>query len=209
MLSRRGAPTPACAHTSSTYGAGTEAFKKAQRNFLHSLAAYSVVCYLLQIKDRHNGNILLDTEGHLVHIDFGFMLGIAPGRNWSFETAPFKLTKEMVAVLGGVSSPLFGEFVQLVALGLLAAQRQAEKVVALVEIMMHNSTFPCFQGRDVSRDLQKLRGRFLLHCSTEKTVKAVVKMMRASYKTSGPSATTSSRRSRTASSLKIPSTHSS
>ncbi|EGZ05670.1 phosphatidylinositol 3 and 4-kinase-like protein [Phytophthora sojae] len=170
------------AHFESTYGAGTEAFKKAQRNFLHSLAAYSVVCYLLQIKDRHNGNILLDTEGHLVHIDFGFMLGIAPGRNWSFETAPFKLTKEMVAVLGGVSSPLFGEFVQLVALGLLAAQRQAEKVVALVEIMMHNSTFPCFQGRDVSRDLQKLRGRFLLHCSTEKTVKAVVKMMRASYK---------------------------
>ncbi|KAE9355679.1 hypothetical protein PF008_g3948 [Phytophthora fragariae] len=169
------------AHFDSTYGAG-DAFKKAQRNFLHSLAAYSVVCYLLQIKDRHNGNILLDTEGHLVHIDFGFMLGIAPGGNWSFETAPFKLTKEMVAVLGGVSSPLFGEFVQLVALGLLAAQRQAEKVVALVEIMMHNSTFPCFQGRDVSRDLQKLRGRFLLHCSTEKTVKAVVKMIRASYK---------------------------
>ncbi|KAG2527677.1 hypothetical protein JM16_001540 [Phytophthora kernoviae] len=169
------------AHFESTYGAG-EAFKKAQRNFLHSLAAYSVVCYLLQIKDRHNGNILLDTEGHLVHIDFGFMLGIAPGGNWSFETAPFKLTKEMVTVLGGVSSALFGEFVQLVALGLLAAQTHAEKVVALVEIMMHNSTFPCFQGRDVSRDLQKLRSRFLLHRSTEKTVKTVVKMIRASYK---------------------------
>ncbi|GMF09630.1 unnamed protein product [Phytophthora lilii] len=169
------------AHFESTYGSG-DAFKTAQRNFLHSLAAYSVVCYLLQIKDRHNGNILLDTEGHLVHIDFGFMLGIAPGGNWSFETAPFKLTKEMVTVLGGVSSPLFGEFVQLVALGMLAAQRHAEKVVALVEIMMHNSTFPCFQGRDVSRDLQKLRSRFLLHCSTEKTVKAVVKMVRASYK---------------------------
>ncbi|KAL3666724.1 hypothetical protein V7S43_008347 [Phytophthora oleae] len=169
------------AHFERTYGAG-DAFKKAQRNFLHSLAAYSVVCYLLQIKDRHNGNIMIDTEGHLVHIDFGFMLGIAPGGNWSFETAPFKLTKEMVAVLGGVSSPLFGEFVQLVALGLLAAQRQAERVVGLVEIMMHNSTFPCFLGRDVSRDLQKLRSRFLLRYSTEKTVKAVVKMIRASYK---------------------------
>ncbi|RLN53504.1 hypothetical protein BBJ28_00013643 [Nothophytophthora sp. Chile5] len=169
------------AHFERTYGTG-DALKTAQRSFLHSLAAYSVVCYLLQIKDRHNGNILLDTEGHLVHIDFGFMLGIAPGGNWSFETAPFKLTKEMVAVLGGVSSALFGEFVQLVALGMLAAQRHADKVVALVEIMMHNSTFPCFQGRDVSRDLQKLRGRFLLHCSTEQTVKAVVKMIHASYK---------------------------
>ncbi|POM57803.1 Phosphatidylinositol 3 and 4-kinase-like protein, partial [Phytophthora palmivora] len=169
------------AHFESTYGAGDN-FKKAQRNFLHSLAAYSVVCYLLQIKDRHNGNILLDTEGHLVHIDFGFMLGIAPGGNWSFETAPFKLTKEMVTVLGGVSSPLFGEFVQLLALGLLAAQRHAEKVILLVEIMMHNSTFPCFVGRDVSRDMQKLRSRFLLDYSTEKIVKAVVKMARTSYK---------------------------
>ncbi|KAK1947794.1 Phosphatidylinositol 4-kinase beta [Phytophthora citrophthora] len=169
------------AHFESTYGTG-DTFKKAQRNFLHSLAAYSVVCYLLQIKDRHNGNIMIDTEGHLVHIDFGFMLGIAPGGNWSFETAPFKLTKEMVAVLGGVSSPVFAEFAQLVALGLLAAQRQAERIVGLVEIMMHNSTFPCFLGRDVSRDLQKLRSRFLLHYSTEKTVEAVVKMICVSYK---------------------------
>jgi len=37
-----------------------------------------LVCYILQVKDRHNANILLDREGHLLHIDFGFVLGDTP-----------------------------------------------------------------------------------------------------------------------------------
>jgi phosphatidylinositol kinase/protein kinase (PI-3 family) len=38
---------------------------------------------------------MINRRGQLIHIDFGFILGISPG-NMNFETAPFKLTSEMV-----------------------------------------------------------------------------------------------------------------
>jgi phosphatidylinositol 4-kinase len=82
-------------------------FEEAQLRFTESLAGYSIACYLLNIKDRHNANIMFDNFGHVIHIDFGFMLGNSPGGNFGFEKAPFKLTEEMVEVIGGVEGELF------------------------------------------------------------------------------------------------------
>ena len=45
-----------------------------------------------------------------VHIDFGFLLSNSPGKNIGFESAPFKLTREWVDVMGGTASPWFGCF---------------------------------------------------------------------------------------------------
>ena len=92
---------------------GSPGCEAAQRNFAESMAAYSIVCYLLQIKDRHNGNILMDDLGHIIHIDFGFMLSNSPG-GVNFEAAPFKLTRELLEVLDsnaeGRASEMFDYF---------------------------------------------------------------------------------------------------
>lgn len=37
---------------------------------------------------------MLDSQGHIVHIDFGFLLSNAPGKGLKFEKAPFKLTQD-------------------------------------------------------------------------------------------------------------------
>ena len=114
-------------------GADSPTFAAAQRNFACSLAAYSMVCYILAIKDRHNGNILLDRHGHLVHIDFGFVLGRAPGGVASLEASvPFKLTREMVDVLGGPRAPLFTEtFVELCTAALRSVREHADTLLSI------------------------------------------------------------------------------
>jgi phosphatidylinositol 4-kinase len=85
-------------------------YRKACVEFVRSLAGYSLFCFLLQVKDRHNGNILIDSKGRMIHIDFGFLLSNSPGKGINFEQAPFKLTDDFVTLMGGVRSRMFKEF---------------------------------------------------------------------------------------------------
>ena len=65
------------------------------------------------LQDRHNGNILMDDAGHIIHIDFGFMLSNSPG-GVNFEAAPFKLTRELLEIMDsnseGHASEVFDYF---------------------------------------------------------------------------------------------------
>lgn len=112
---------------------------RAALNFVESLSAYSLVCYLLQIKDRHNGNIMMLRDGRLLHIDYGFIFNNSPG-NMQFERAPFKLPIEFVDVMGSTDSDLFEYFKTLLRSGFIAVRRHHQKILFLVETMRNAGT---------------------------------------------------------------------
>ncbi|XP_029655099.1 phosphatidylinositol 4-kinase beta-like [Octopus sinensis] len=135
----------------------SEKYLCARENFVRSCAGYCVVCYLLQVKDRHNGNILLDAEGHMLHIDFAFVMSSSPGRNLGFEVSPFKLTDEFVEVMGGLESDMFRFFKSLIFQGLVAARKHVERIITLMEIMqVGNPTLPCFKNSTCSIQSKRL-----------------------------------------------------
>ena len=139
--------------------ANSKGYKKAMNNYVASLAGYSLVCYFLQIKDRHNGNILIDNEGHLVHIDFGFLLSNAPGKGLKFENAPFKLSRDMVDCLGGVKGKYFENFRKLLHKGFIAVNKHRQKISILVEMMWcgHGKNLDCFEKGQAAIDELKMR----------------------------------------------------
>eukprot|EP01117_Protostelium_nocturnum_P014781 TRINITY_DN565_c0_g1_i1.p1 TRINITY_DN565_c0_g1~~TRINITY_DN565_c0_g1_i1.p1 ORF type:complete len:310 (-),score=86.44 TRINITY_DN565_c0_g1_i1:41-970(-) len=124
-------------------------FMEAQRNFVESLAAYSLVCYLLQIKDRHNGNILLDKNGHVIHIDYGFMLTSSPG-SLNFETAPFKLTQEFIDLMGGEHKDMFHYFKLLFIRGFLELRNHCDRFILLIEGLLPGHKMGCFARREAT-----------------------------------------------------------
>lgn len=101
---------------------------------LRPFPLYNTYCDAPKLTHRHNGNILLLSSGHLVHIDFGFMLSNSPG-SVGFELAPFKLSQEYLSILGGSASPKFEEFRSLLKKGFMALRKNYDKIVTLVEML--------------------------------------------------------------------------
>ncbi|KAI9993124.1 hypothetical protein PInf_015188 [Phytophthora infestans] len=156
-------------------------FIAAQRRFIESMAAYSIVSYVLLLKDRHNGNILLSSEGRVIHIDFGFILGIAPGGMFSIEDAPFKLTKEMVDVMGGLGSHGYKHFRNCLCEGFVVLQKYHSEIAALLQTTGQHSPFPCFHGAKLARVIASLRTRLCVGLSRREIRRRVDHLIRKSY----------------------------
>lgn len=166
-------------------------FQEARTNFVKSMAAYSLITYLLQFKDRHNGNIMVDDAGHIIHIDFGFCFDIAPG-GVRFERAPFKLTSEMIAVMGGIpqthanasgtgshhitNTQPYRWFESLVVKAFLASRPYCTKLTHIVSLML-DSGLPCFKPDT----LKNFRDRFVLEKSEREAAEYMRELIRKSY----------------------------
>lgn len=122
-------------------------FHESQKNFVESMAGYALFCYLFQVKDRHNSNIMVDSVGHLVHIDFGFCMSVSPG-NMGFETAPFKFTAEHLELMGGSDDYMYYYFRSLLFKAFEVLKKHVESFVNLIEIM-RLAEIPCFYKFDV------------------------------------------------------------
>ena len=66
-------------------------------NYIESLAGYCCITYLLGLGDRHMENLMLDQEGRIFHIDFGYAMDEDP----KWKPTPFKLNAEMIYAMGG------------------------------------------------------------------------------------------------------------
>ena len=137
---------------------------EAQKNFAESLAAYSLVCFILNIKDRHNENILLDYNGKIIHIDFGFALGISPG-NLNFENAPFKITEDYINILGGIDSEIFVYFKSLFMKGLIAVKKYYKYFENILRLMFDGlfRNINCFEGKEIDEIVENMKKKFFLN----------------------------------------------
>ena len=122
---------------------------------------------------------MFDLQGHIVHIDFGFMLSNAPGGGL-FETTPFKVTNEMVQVMGGINnSPAYQEFCELVVKAYLASRLYANEIINLVSLMA-DSGLPCFKGEVTIR---RLKERFNLDKSDRAAADFMMNCIKQSHET--------------------------
>jgi len=91
------------------------------------LIGYSLLCFFIQIKDRHNANILINPQNRYIHIDFGFILGNHPG-NLKFEANTFKFSPEFLSEIGGKKTEGYEEFKEFFLRGFLSVRKNFSKI---------------------------------------------------------------------------------
>eukprot|EP01105_Mastigella_eilhardi_P014130 TRINITY_DN3212_c0_g1_i4.p1 TRINITY_DN3212_c0_g1~~TRINITY_DN3212_c0_g1_i4.p1 ORF type:complete len:812 (-),score=234.37 TRINITY_DN3212_c0_g1_i4:48-2324(-) len=113
-----------------------------QETFAKSLAAYTIITYLLGIGDRHEDNLMIDYAARLFHIDYGFVLGQCPTFSGHVGVPPIRLTSDMLNVIGGRQA--YPHFVVLCQAIFFCLQRRVRLIAVMLEAVivdqMHKMT---------------------------------------------------------------------
>lgn len=152
---RRHAPSP-----ESPYGILPEVMDA----YVRSCAGYCVITYLLGVGDRHLDNLLLTKTGRLFHIDFGYILGRDPKP----MPPPMKLTREMVEAMGGTSSDLYRDFLNLSHTAFLHLRRHSNLILNLFSLMV-DANVPDI-ALEPDKTVKKVQDKFRLDLSDEEAV---------------------------------------
>ncbi len=111
------------------YGINAEVYY----NFVYSCAGYCVITYILGIGDRHLDNILIQRNGKLFHIDFGFILGADPKP----MPSPMRIVQPMIDAMGGVRGEEWATFLDLCVEMFNRLRKHADFFVSLFALMKH------------------------------------------------------------------------
>ena len=130
-----------------------EELNKKLNSYINSCAGYCVVTYILGIGDRHLENLMIDNNGRLFHIDFGYILGKDPKP----MPPPIKLCKEMVECMGGKGSKRYEEFQQKCVNAYWVLRDNARVIVNMFYLMI-DSGIPELNNID---NLKKLHEKFV------------------------------------------------
>ncbi|XP_050076340.1 serine/threonine-protein kinase ATM [Anopheles maculipalpis] len=110
-----------------------------QQNYIKSVAASSMIGYVLGIGDRHVQNILIDKlTGEVIHIDFG--IAFEMGKNLPTpETVPFRLTRDIVDGMG--ISGVEGVFRKSCEKTLEVLRNNQTIILAILEVLLYDPLY--------------------------------------------------------------------
>lgn len=139
--------------------------------YVKSCAGYCVITYILGIGDRHLENIMLCKDGHLFHIDFGFIFGREPRP----FTPPMRLTKEMIDAMGGPEAANYRRFKGYCCQAYNIVRKGANLVLCLLNLMRDAGIQVLTEAPDVT--IAKLQDKFRLDIDDEAADQVFLKLV--------------------------------
>lgn len=111
---------------------GHRTLSEISASFRESLAAYTVITFLLGVGDRHADNVMLTKDGILFHIDYGFILGKDPKP----LQPPMRLDHYMIEALGGTQTAQFEQFKKLCVIAFNCLRRHVSLFMIMLTLVV-------------------------------------------------------------------------